>query len=99
MLGPLETLLPGLLGRGVGPVGGLAPRPMGPRGGLRLVPTMVFLIILVGNGSKFVINFMPSGRESELREVETGLSTWEWTRLLLKMHFRSLSRSFLSWVE
>ena len=37
MLGPLETLLPGLLGRGVGPVGGLAPRPMGPRAGLRLV--------------------------------------------------------------
>ena len=37
VLGPLETLLPGLLGRGVGPVGGLAPRPMGPRAGLRLV--------------------------------------------------------------
>jgi len=35
VLGPLETLLPGLLGRGVGPVGGLAPRPMGPRAGLR----------------------------------------------------------------
>ena len=34
-----------------------------------------------------------------MREVETGLSTWEWTRLLLKMHFRSLSRSFLSWVR
>ena len=39
VLGPLETLLPGLLGRGVGPVGGLAPRPLGPRAGLRLVPT------------------------------------------------------------
>ena len=37
VLGPLETLLPGLLGRGVGPVGGLAPRPMGPRAGLRSV--------------------------------------------------------------
>jgi len=36
VLGPLESLLPGLLGQGVGPVGSLSSRPMGPRaGGLR----------------------------------------------------------------
>lgn len=38
VLGPLESLLPGLLGQGVGPVGSLSSRPMGPRaGGLRSV--------------------------------------------------------------
>ena len=38
VLGPLESLLPGLLGQGVGPAGSLSSRPMGPRaGGLRSV--------------------------------------------------------------